>query len=73
MKIIKDGDTKKIEQMQKQTKRFKCHVCDCVFEANKGEYEDAVQWEPLASAVCPCCSQTAYEIRMRGCAENGND
>lgn len=71
MKIIKHGDPKKIEQMQKQTKRFKCRVCDCVFEANKGEYHEGsgCSWDWEADAKCPCCKQTAYEIKMRDGAD----
>lgn len=66
MNIIKQGNPEKIQQLQKATKRFKCCTCDCVFEADKGEYTPGNQWDWEASAVCPCCGKTAIEIRMRG-------
>lgn len=62
MKIIKKGRIEKV----KRTKRFQCHECGCVFEADQGEYEEAeTQWD-IAGAVCPCCNHTALEIKMRG-------
>ena len=35
MKIIKDGNLRKF----KETKRFTCKYCDCVFEADNTEYK----------------------------------
>ena len=67
MQIIKPGNLEKIKQLQKATKRFKCSYCDCVFEADKGEYTpgSGLQWDWEASAECPCCGRTAIEVRMR--------
>lgn len=67
MKIIKQGNPCKAEQKLKHTKRFECIVCEYVFEADEDEYTLGGQREYFgASAICPCCKQTAYEIRMRG-------
>lgn len=66
MKIIKDGDQNKAAKKLKQTKRFECSVCGCVFEADKGEYTPCMnQFDYSAHAECPCCKQRAYEIRTR--------
>lgn len=66
MKIIKAGNLEKIKQLEKGTKQFKCPFCDCVFEADKGEYSNGSRqcWDWEASAECPCCNRTAYETRI---------
>lgn len=53
MKIIKDGNLRKF----KETKRFTCKYCDCIFEADNTEYtvhQDQVQG-PWLDVHCPCC------------------
>lgn len=66
MKIIKDGDKELAERKKKQTKRFECKMCGCIFEADKDEYADTgVQYDFYFYAECPCCKETAREYKMR--------
>lgn len=58
MKIIKEGNLDKI----KQTKRFECKICGCVFEADAGEYKLTFERNTeVAYAKCPTCKSIAYE------------
>ena len=60
MKIIKEGS------MPNNTKRFKCEVCGCIFEANEKEYcassymEVMVGVLPNYKCACPTCRHTVY-------------
>lgn len=62
MKIIKEGS------MPNTTKRFKCSICGCIFEANKGEYRASSWWEvnlsisplPAYKCACPTCRHIVY-------------
>lgn len=61
MQIIQQGNMEKL----KQTKRFTCGACGCIFEADKDEYTVAEYWAAMydnisASCKCPCCGNTAY-------------
>ena len=57
MKIIKEGDLKKL----KKIKRFECKECGCIFEAEKDEYKWGNQYnETYYYCACPCCNQTVY-------------
>lgn len=65
MKIIKEGKTKEeLEKILKNTKRFECRTCGCIFEANNDEYE---LQDNLAYSIyyckCPNCERIAYEKR----------
>lgn len=53
MKILKNGDLRKFNQV----KEFSCHYCGCVFEANKNEYtlHDDQRDGPWIEIRCPCC------------------
>lgn len=61
MKIIKQGDLDKL----KQTKRFECKKCGCVFEAEKSEYDivnnDDYFYSTLYRAECPCCKDCVLQ------------
>jgi Zn finger protein HypA/HybF involved in hydrogenase expression len=67
MKIIKEGKTKEeLEKILKNTKRFKCKTCGCIFEANDNEYiyeEDYIY--ATCYCKCPNCGQNAFEVKMR--------
>lgn len=67
MKIIKQGLTKEqLEKRLKQTKRFECDKCNCVFEADKGEYEEEQDYIYITrTCTCPNCGNRAFELRMR--------
>lgn len=58
MKIIKQGE------IPNQTKRFTCKLCGTVFEAEKGEYHEAIQigWMDDIEYVstCPVCENTVF-------------
>ena len=57
MKIIKEGDLKKL----KKIKRFECKECGCIFEAEKDEYKWDSQYNvTYYYCTCPCCNQTVY-------------
>lgn len=58
MKVIKQGNYD-----LKQTKRFHCKNCGCIFEADKSEYKDYVQYNQTEYLCeCPTChSNTASE------------
>lgn len=57
MKIIKEGDLKKL----KKIKRFECKECGCIFEAEKDEYKWGSQYnEAYYYCACPYCNQTVY-------------
>lgn len=60
MKIIVKGNPDKV----KQTKKFVCNVCGCVFEADVGEYKIAFKRNiEVAYTKCPMCNSTTYETR----------
>jgi Zn finger protein HypA/HybF involved in hydrogenase expression len=67
MKIIKEGKTKEeLEKILKNTKRFECKTCGCIFEANDDEYEyedDYIYSRHYCK--CPNCEQRANEMKMR--------
>jgi rubredoxin len=67
MKIIKEGKTKEeLEKILKNTKRFECKTCGCIFEANDGEYKWDTDWVYTTRyCKCPNCGQNAYEVRTR--------
>lgn len=57
MKIIKEGDLKKL----KKIKRFECKECGCIFEAEKDEYKRGSQYnEEYYYCACPYCNQRVY-------------
>lgn len=58
MKIIKHGSP------LLTTKRFKCDMCGCVFEADKDEYKVGF-WrnETLYSCQCPECGDTCSPLQ----------
>lgn len=72
MKIIKHG--KKPEPVD-TTKRFRCLVCGCVFEADAGEYitfpdDGSLYWRGIklktdCACDCPECGGGAEEVTMR--------
>lgn len=67
MNIIKHGDKELAERKIKQTRRFKCKVCGCVFEADKEEYKCYDEQRNFYYyAECPCCKESAREEKVRG-------
>ena len=67
MKVIKQGLSKEqLEKKLKQTKRFECKTCGCIFEADEGEYEYEDDYIYSAHyCKCPNCDQRAKEVKMR--------
>lgn len=61
MKIIKEGKTKEeLEKMLKNTKRFECKTCGCIFEADDDEYEYEEDYIYCTYyCTCPNCERTA--------------
>lgn len=58
MKIIKNGDLKRI----KQIKTFDCDFCGCLFEADNIEYRIGSQYnETYYYAKCPFCGRNVYK------------
>lgn len=52
MKIIQDGNPDKLKEIV----RFTCKKCDCIFEAEKGEYKTDSQYnETYYICECPFC------------------
>ena len=69
MKIIKQGKSEKeLNVILNKTRRFKCDICGCVFEADWDEYtHKSYLNETLYYCKCPNCKiHIAYEVKMRG-------
>jgi hypothetical protein len=62
MKIIKQGLTgDELNRKLKQTKRFECRTCGCVFEADEGEYESESDFIcTLYYCDCPNCKERVF-------------
>ena len=57
MRIIKPGDPSRL----KETRRFTCQRCGCVFEADKEEYNSGMQYNEIYyKSQCPTCGTTVY-------------
>lgn len=57
MKIIKQGNTKKL----KQIKMFNCTFCECLFEADNTEYKTGSQYNEIYYYItCPFCGRVVY-------------
>lgn len=68
MKIIRPGLPKEeLERRLKETKRFECEKCGCIFEADKGEYTHTTQYnETHYYCKCPNCKiHNAYEVKWK--------
>lgn len=62
MTILKPGDP----NVSNKPKRFKCDVCGCVFDANKGEYRVIQQYNDIGyQCECPCCKEQVEESDTR--------
>lgn len=62
MKIIKNGDKKRLSK----DKKFRCEKCGCIFVAGGGEYRVGSHYNELYYvAQCPCCGvyATVGEIK----------
>lgn len=58
MKILKQGNL----ELLKETKRFVCKYCHCVFEADKSEYKSGQHYNDLYyTCTCPACGKTVYQ------------
>lgn len=61
MRIIKQGNRKQ----PKNILRVRCSRCECEFEADDTEYEQASQIAYvhdgiIATCICPCCGARVY-------------
>ena len=58
MEIIKQGDISKL----KQTKKFECRRCGCIFLADDDEYKySGSQYnESYYQCACPTCNNSVY-------------
>lgn len=57
IKIIKPGKIKN----PRDTRRFTCLLCGCVFDADRGDYEAFDQYQTTDyAAICPTCHHTTY-------------
>lgn len=58
MEIIKQGDISKL----KQTKKFECRRCGCIFLADDDEYKySGSQYnESYYQCACPTCNTPVY-------------
>ena len=58
MEIIKQGDISKL----KQTKKFECRRCGCIFLADDDEYKySGSQYnESCYQCACPTCNNPVY-------------
>lgn len=67
MKIIKQGKTEEeLKAILKETRRFECGKCGCIFEADKGEYTHTTQYnETHYYCKCPNCKKNAHEVEIR--------
>lgn len=62
MKIIKEGDLNKL----KETKKFYCRACGCVFEADNEEYiKEEQQLDVIFVCECPCCGKKCVNSHSR--------
>ena len=64
MKILKEGKTKEeLEAIMKCTQKFRCSTCECIFEADNGEYEyEDNYYYAVCYCECPNCHHKSYEI-----------
>lgn len=66
MTVLKEGDCERAKQSVLKTRKFECDFCGCVFEANRGEYKSASQYNCIDYfCKCPCCGYRADEVKMR--------
>lgn len=58
MEIIKQGNISKF----KQTKKFECPWCGCIFLADNDEYQDCkdVVSQYNYRCICPTCNKPVY-------------
>ena len=57
MTVIQEGDLSRLDGI----KRFTCHRCGCIFEADKTEYELNDQFIlPYYACTCPTCEHKVY-------------
>lgn len=70
IKIIKPGNIRKL----KNTRQFTCPLCGCVFNADRGDYEELIQYQTLEyKAVCPTCHHSTYRSEpLEKEVSNGN-
>ena len=68
MKIITQGKSlEEVERIRKKTKRFGCSTCNCVFEADEGEYNAEEEYTFVSYfCICPNCGDRAYEQMRHG-------
>ena len=58
MKIIKEGDVKRLDK----TRRFECSDCGCIWEATAFEYrrEQGRYNETMIGCKCPTCRKEVW-------------
>ena len=62
MKIIKQGDLRRLDK----TRRFTCRDCGCIWDANQTEYryESDGRNEDLWICECPTCGRKSYNSQL---------
>ena len=67
MKIIKQGISgDELNRKLKQTRRFECRTCGCVFEADKDEYEIETEYiYTTCYCACPNCKTRVFYNRRQ--------
>ena len=65
MNIIKPGKTpeeREQEAIRKSIKTFECSTCECVFTADKTEYQSSTDYiYEIYYCECPNCGNRAYQ------------
>lgn len=61
MNVIIKGDLDRLRKVQ----RFECNACGCVFDAEKGEYEDMSDQHNgiIIRCLCPTCGRDCYNYK----------
>ena len=63
MKVLKEGDIGAANRKIKQTRRFECLSCGCIFECNFGEWKYVGgQYDEIPQATCPTCKQPVERV-----------
>lgn len=61
MKIIKHGDLRRLDK----TRRFTCHDCGCIWDANQTEYRHEFDRNSdVWICECPTCGRKSYDNQL---------
>lgn len=56
IKVIREG------KIDRQVLRFTCEKCGCIFEGEKGDYEENY-FQTRYSIKCPCCREWVQIVK----------